>query len=599
MTIRDAVLRPTRGLTALAAATLLVFAHGHAQAQGDPALESRVWRGHQIVAGELLVQFEQDLDAGARRRRHTELGATELSRIAPGLARVRLPADADLDDAVRRYEATAGVRFAQPNALHQAFSAADPLVLDDPGVLHQWALSTVRAHEAWSLLDGAPTALVAVIDSGVDVDHPDLAPHFVGGHDFYADDDNPGDLNGHGTHCAGISAAVSNNGLGIAGASDGCGFLAYRVGNTSFPSSALVAAIHDARARGALVLSMSWGTTFNDTAVRNALQAAATDGIVLVGAAGNYGSTQLFYPAAHPFVIGVASSRPDDTLSSFSNYGPWVDLAAPGQGIYSTWKDDAYTYSSGTSMAAPLVAGFATLMYAQLHGRSPANAERVRAALQDGAVPVGDWVAHGRVDFLAAVDQLLPPEPATLLGVSPPELEALGGEPLQLLGVHLSRATGVTVGGLPAPDFVVHDDQHVSITAPRATGLGTADVAVTSPGGSQGVLQVTYVETEPPRLDVAPTVDDGGSVTWAAGGGALELCYLLVSLDGQTGSHLGFPILAQPHVLSVSWLDGNGLFELNGTLPAGLAGLTFWSQTATLTPGQFRASAIEATEILP
>ncbi len=581
--------------------TLLAFlaseALGPASAQvgrADEPWTVATWRGREVVAGEVLVQFAAGASGARQDAASASLGCRRLGAVSPTLARIALPAGADLDSFLQRWQALPDVAFAQPNAIHRPVG-----VPTDPKWPLQWGLPKVRAELAWDSFTGDPAAVLAVIDSGVDVDHPDLVAHYAWGHDFAAADSDPDDQSGHGTHCCGIAAAETDNGLGVAGVAPGCRFAAYRCGDATFASSALVAAINDARIKGALVLSMSWGSTWNDPAIRIALQAARDAGCVLVAAAGNDASTLPFYPAAHDFVIAVGASNSSDGKAAFSNYGSWVDVAAPGQSIQSTWKGGTYQYASGTSMACPLVAGMADLLYARLGGaRSTANAAKVRAALESTTVPVGSWVAHGRVDLLDALAAIAAPLPAHIASVAPASVPAIGGGPITLGGSAFTGVASVTVDGLPAPAFSVLDDVTLQVTAPPAIALGPGVVVVSKPVGASNAGSFTWVETQPPQVVVPAVLGEGQACLWRYGAGAGAGYALIASLDGATFLHAGQPILLHFVVLSAGLLDGAGLGSVSGTLPPGTAGITFRSQLLTK-DGSLAASAIVATTITP
>jgi thermitase len=386
----------------IVAALTLLAALAPAQNRPDPLLPVANWQGFPVVAGELLVQFKPGVDAPFQAAAHAALGGLPRGPVTARLSRVGLPAGADLEKLRARYAGLPEVEFAQPNVLHRPVG-----VPDDPLWTHQWGHFKVRADVAWDTFAGAPTSVVAVIDSGIDADHVDLGAQLAWGLDTFAGDPDPDDTSGHGTHCSGVAAALTGNGVGMAGAAPACRLAAYRCGNSTFPSSALVAAINDAVARGAQVLSLSWGSSYDDPAIRHALQQAVDAGCLVVAAAGNDNSTTPFFPAALPFVLAVGATDITDGRASFSNFGLWVDLAAPGQGIQSTWIGGQYKYLSGTSMACPLVAGAGALLYARLGSRTPEHAGAVRAALEASGVPVGDWVTHGRLDMAAALDALL------------------------------------------------------------------------------------------------------------------------------------------------------------------------------------------------
>jgi|GEM_PF-2099887 len=561
-----------------------------AQNRPDPVLEVADWHGRAVVAGELLVQFRPGAGAPQQALRHAQLGTTPVQQLRAGLARVALPAGAALDTFLAQYTALPDVRFAQPNLLHRALGTPD-----DPQWSWQWGLQKVHADLAWDAFAGDPATVVAVIDSGVDTDHPDLAAHLAWGSDPFAGDDDPEDADGHGTHCAGIASALTGNGLGVAGATPEGRFAAYRCGNTTFPTSALVPAIDDAVAQGACVLSMSWGSSFDDPAIHDALQAAFDQGCLLVAAAGNDASTAPFYPAAHDFVMAVAASTTTDERASFSNYGDWVDLAAPGQTIDSTWKGNSYKYLSGTSMACPLVAGAGALLYGRLGTRTPANAALVRAALESSAVPVGDWVAHGRLDMQAAMAQLFPDAPPVIDSVSPAAVPALHGTPVTLLGSGLSAATSLVVDGQPV-DFAIGSDAELTFEAPDAAALGPSTLTVSGAAGpGSGVF--TRIETDPPGLIVPAVVAAGADCTWECGGGGADRWYLLLALEADTFVISGLVLLDPAVVLRGGVLDEVGLGSLTVSLPADAGGITFRSQVVTWDHGFAGASEVRVTLI--
>ena len=575
--------------------------------RSDPGLAIATWRGFDVVAGEVLVQFGPGASGPQQAATAERLGCRALGAVTPTLARVALPAGAHLDAWLARWRAQPGVQSVQPNAIHRpvlAPAAPAPLapapgVPSDPKWPLQWGLAKVHADLAWDSYQGDPAAVVAVIDSGVDADHPDLDAHYAWGWDFASGDPDPDDGSGHGTHCCGVAAAETGNALGVAGVAPACRFAAYRCGDQTFPSSALVAAINDARGKGALVLSMSWGSYYNDPAIKAALQAARDAGCVLVAAAGNDNVSTPFYPAAHAFVIAVAASTSTDEKASFSNFGSWVDVAAPGQSIHSTWKAASYQYASGTSMATPLVAGTADLLYARLGGvRSPVNAALVRAAIETSAVPVGSWVTSGRVDVQAALLAIAPPPAPHVAAVAPPAVPALGGTTLTVSGSGFTGATSVAIGGQPVAPFTAVDDTTLQLVAPPAPSLGTGQLAVSGPGGTSNSAAFDWVPTDPPQVIVPASVAQGAACTWRCGGGAHDGFTLLASIDDATFVHAGQAILQRFVVLQTGHLDGAGLEELSGTLPAGTAGITFHSQLVTKGPA-LKASAIVTTTITP
>ena len=212
---------------------------------------------------------------------------------------------------------------------------------------------------------------VAVLDTGVSP-HEDLGA-LLPGYDFVQNDTDPSDLHGHGTHVAGIVAAIRNS-TGVAGVAPGVGIIPVRVldANGSGLISSVIAGIGFALESKADVINLSLGSTTDVPALKNAITQATLSGVLVVAAAGNSGlSNAVSYPAAYPDVLAVASTTRSNAVSSFSSRGSYVDIAAPGSSILSTYNDGSYVYMSGTSMASPHVAGAAALLFAAHPQASP------------------------------------------------------------------------------------------------------------------------------------------------------------------------------------------------------------------------------------
>jgi len=249
---------------------------------------------------------------------------------------------------------------------------------NDRAFSRQWALQMIQAPLAWELNQGSADVTVAVLDSGIDLTHPDLAQHVLPiGCNLIEDQvctpnghgTPPIDQEGHGSHVAGIVAAATNNGEGIAGIAWNASLLPVRITSDGKGlESDFITGVVWAVDHGARVLNFSFSEDCGvpeSPALRDALNYAWNQGAVLVGAAGNgAGCPAGVYPAADPHVIAVASTDMNDAPSSFSNFGPWVAAAAPGEQILSTWSHGQYSMGSGTSMAAPQVSGLAALLFA-------------------------------------------------------------------------------------------------------------------------------------------------------------------------------------------------------------------------------------------
>ena len=274
---------------------------------------------------------------------------------------------------------------------------------NDPYFGDQWGLRKINVTSAWDITINS-SIIVAVIDTGVDYAHPDIAPNYLGGYDWVNDDSDPMDDNGHGTHCAGIIAAVVNNSIGIAGIAN-VRILAEKALNSNGEGycSDVANAIQHAVDRGAKIISMSLGGAEHSQTLEQACQYAWNKGALLVAASGNEHS-QICYPAAYDTVIAVGSITENDELSYFSNFGLEQELVAPGEGILSTYPS-GYVYESGTSMATPHVAGVAALAWA-VHPEY--SNEQIRMLLRNTAVDLGNpgWdelYGYGKIDAYGAV----------------------------------------------------------------------------------------------------------------------------------------------------------------------------------------------------
>ncbi len=274
---------------------------------------------------------------------------------------------------------------------------------DDPYYGSQWALEKVGASQAWAQSRGRGV-LVAVLDTGVDLDHPDLASKVRDDidWDFVDGDDVADDEHGHGTHVAGIVAAATDNGLGVAGMGWEATILPVRVvGPGGADSLALAEAISYTVEHGASVINLSLGSqTVCPTVVQQAVNYAHARDVVLIAAAGNDGTGAGSFPANCYYVLGVAATTSDDARAGFSNFGTHVTVAAPGSAIYSTALGGGYETRSGTSMATPYVAGLAALVRARYPGYTSTE---VVSAILDNAVDLGTagWDPYygcGRID---------------------------------------------------------------------------------------------------------------------------------------------------------------------------------------------------------
>jgi serine protease len=393
----------------------------------------------------ILVRFKPDaMPAGARALPGTELGR-QLD-LVPGLWEVTLDEGVEAAAALAAYQADPNVLYAEFN-----FTVFVSLIPDDPEFPQLYGLhntgqtggtpdADIDAPEAWDVHTGTGNTIVAVIDTGVDYNHPDLAGNMwtnvgeqngtagvdddgngyvddIHGYDFVNNDGNPIDDHGHGTHVAGTIGAVGNNTVGVTGVIWNVQIMALKFlnSNGSGSLSAAISAVNYAVANGASISNNSWGGGPFIQSLYDAIQAAGVQDHLFVAAAGNSGiNTDLSpaYPASYnlPNIISVAATNHADGLASFSNFGlVTVDLGAPGVGIRSTLPGGGYGNLSGTSMASPHVAGVAALV----RDLNPTwTFQQVKDVILNTADPIaalqGKSVTGGRLNAADAVNAALP-----------------------------------------------------------------------------------------------------------------------------------------------------------------------------------------------
>ena len=300
---------------------------------------------------------------------------------------------------------------------------------NDPLLAEQWGWFRINADAAWLTGYEGDGVVVAIFDTGIDLNHPDLKDaEIVYAWNYVEDSPDVTDGDGHGTLVAGVITATTNNQIGIAGIAAKTKLAIFKVLEESGGSwMDLARAIREARGVGADVYVMSLGGTVGGRAgslVERELDLAYNSGGVIVAAAGNDGTDVPTYPAAHDNVIGVGAIEKNDTRASWSNFGVNVELMAPGVSIASTYLDGGYAYASGTSFAAPHVAGVAALLL----GKDPSlTPDGVRERLHSTAVNLGDsyYYGYGLVDAQAVlgVEVPEPPAPPPEPGEPPPPID--------------------------------------------------------------------------------------------------------------------------------------------------------------------------------
>lgn len=429
---------------------------------------------------QLLVRFAPHADTGATQTALDSVGGRVVIAFPDGPSVVALPAGADATIAATRLSATGLVAYAEPDR-----SIGVEAIPNDPQFGSQWGLSQannidIDAPQAWDLTRGSASVVVAVIDSGVDLSHADLAsriwvnPGEVPGNG--RDDDNNGyvddhrgwnflgnngdvrDDNGHGTHVSGVIAAAGDDGVGVSGVASDVRVMPLKFINSKGDGSVsqAVKAIYYAVQHGAKIINASWGGGSKDQALSDAIKHAGDRGVVFVTAAGNDGENNdsvSNYPAneKQANVLSVAAIDSAGNLAGFSNYGAGsVHLAAPGAGIRST-VPGGYDNYSGTSMAAPFVAGTVALLATRHPEFSAAQlVQRVVSSVKHLPSLSGKTISGGMVDASNTLNDP-PPPPAPAPASTPAPANRYAGYSRPGFPSYAGRLPGSNGGGAAVP----------------------------------------------------------------------------------------------------------------------------------------------------
>jgi thermitase len=337
----------------------------------------------EVIPGEVVVGFHE-LARGQEALRSRGLVA---ERVTEGSAPFAVVATGGrpIDEVAAELRADPAVAFAEPNYVVRLADEGEVAVaVNDPQSPNQYSLDQMRVRSAWSFSTGAAN-VIAVLDTGVQFNHPDLAGRLLPGRDFAYGDMDAADDNGHGTWVSGIIAANANDGYGMAGISWSDKILPVKIMTREGTGSTIDLAdgIMWAADHGADVINMSVGGFPYSQAIQNAVTYAWDKGAVLVGAAGNNRRSETFYPASYDNVVSVTATQVNDEFSNWSSWGPKVDVSAPGSSVlvtncytctygdHDSWG--SHTYISGTSFAAPNVSGVIALIRARYPSYTPSQ----------------------------------------------------------------------------------------------------------------------------------------------------------------------------------------------------------------------------------
>jgi subtilisin family serine protease len=401
--------------------------------QGNPASSAS------FVPGELLVKYKPGT---CPKNLSGELGKI-------GWAKIKIDKSKPMSQVMIALKENLNVIHVEPNYYGEFLS--DP---NDPQFDQQWYLPNIEAPGAWDKSLGTDV-IIGLVDSGVDLDHEDLADNIwinpdeipdngedddgngyiddVNGWDFGDDDDDPTDEYGHGTMVCGVIAAIQNNEIGISGIAPQSKILPLKVSESGSPiASAVAEAIIYASDHGAKIINLSLGLGEDSQAVTDAINEAVAHGVLLVAAAG-LKNRSVYFPASLEEVIAVSATNENNEFYIESAKGPEIELSAPGENIYTTKVGDGYTIRSGTSLSSPIVSAVAALLSAQY---PHLTRDQIRESLITRADDLGsegrdDQYGYGKVNALKTLSLITFVFPATLLGSSNiplPHLLAVIGE---------------------------------------------------------------------------------------------------------------------------------------------------------------------------
>lgn len=381
-----------------------------------------------------------------------------------GILTVKIPDEANVPAVINAFSHRGNgvIEYAEADSIHQV--EATP---NDPSYGSQWFEPKISAPTAWDITKCQTPEIIAILDTGVDSTHPDLAANITPGWNFYDNNSDTSDVYGHGTAVAGTAGAIANNGRGVAGTSWGCKIMPIRIsalnggGSTSAMANGLVfAADHGARAA-----NISYRVSTNST-VKTAAQYFMNHGGVVTIAAGNESS--LDNNPDNPYVLTVGATDSTDTKASWSNWGTIIDLVAPGTGIYTTNRGTGYGSWSGTSFSAPITAAIGALI---ISANPSLTGYQVQQILKDSVDDLGttgwdQYFGWGRINaykaVLAATGGTLPPPDA----IAP-------------VAAISSPANSATVSGTTPVDITATDNTGVTSVSLKVDGtvVGTSTVS--------------------------------------------------------------------------------------------------------------------------
>ena len=307
----------------------------------------------------LFLAFENQTAAAETKVQHVDQVMVTYKSNKQNIKTMKVPAGESASDFINKLEKHSNIANVEPDYVMNSSAKSH-----DPSYRKQWYHQVIGSDKAWNVTTGSKDIVVAVIDDGIDLKHKDLRNQIISPYDVLLDSTTRISIGEHGTHVSGIIASTMNNGIGGTGIAPNVKIMPINVfDNEEALYSDVIAGIDYAIEHDADIINLSLGGTEDSGLLHDAIQRAYQAGILVIAAAGNDGQNIEDYPASYDHVIAVSATNKYDKIAYFSNYGPDIDIAAPGTDIYSTLPYNKFGYMSGTSMAAPVVSGVAALIW--------------------------------------------------------------------------------------------------------------------------------------------------------------------------------------------------------------------------------------------
>lgn len=495
-----------------------------------------------FVPNEIIVGVE---DVSSQIPFDIEETGGDVLELIPSLSAVRVSVPSSMENTfITAMKSKSGVRYVERNVIFKAVHTPN-----DPYWDYQWGMSIIQADSAWDIHKGSNSVIVAIVDTGIEHTHNDLSGHYVSiGYDWVNNDNDPMDDHWHGTHCAGIAAAVMDNRIGVAGVAQ-VSLMAEKVlgADGSGTADDVAQGIVHAADAGAKVISISLGSYFSSSIIEDACQYAWNKGSILVGAAGNDNTPRKHYPAAYDTVIAVAATNKYDEKASYSNWGDRIELSAPGgdgddyhDWILSTYLDNWYAWAAGTSMATPHVSGLVALVWSYESSLTNQQLrEHLRITADDlGAAGKDKYYGYGRINAYRALNELGPtdnPPTCTIMdpvdgqtisGVYRVKVDATDDNEVSMVELLIDSGSWIDITAnfdgtyyfydwdtIEVPDDSHTLDARATDNASQTTSASQVTVTVDNvPGGMIHVESIDFKQKGVAWLDTVVTIyDDAGS----------------------------------------------------------------------------------------